>query len=234
MAEQAEIAGRLLALRERIAAAARKAGRRAEDITLVAVSKRQPLERVAAALAAGQRLFGENQVQEAAGKIPLLRPEAEWHLIGPLQSNKVKVAAGLFTAVHSVDREKIARLLSAAASEQGRRVQAFLQIHLGDEASKHGFDPKALEAEVRGLHDLPGLEWVGLMAIPPFFDDAEAVRPYFRELRRLRDQVASWPGWSGFRGWLSMGMSHDFEVAIAEGATHVRVGTAIFGERQAR
>lgn len=228
-----DIGERLEALRARIAAAAARAGRDPEAITLVAVSKRQPLERVSAALAAGQRIFGENQVQEAQGKIPRLAAgEAEWHLIGPLQSNKVKAAAGLFAAVHSVDRVKIAEKLSSAAQAQGRRLQAFLQVHLGGEESKHGFDPATFAAEAQGLHTLPGLEWVGLMAIPPYFDDPQAVRPYFRQLRELRDQVAGWPGWQKFPGWLSMGMSHDFEVAIEEGATHVRVGTALFGERQ--
>jgi uncharacterized pyridoxal phosphate-containing UPF0001 family protein len=279
------IAGRLAALRERIAEAALGAARRPEEVELVAVSKRQPLELIAAAFAAGQRVFGENRVQEAAGKIPQLPEEAEWHLIGPLQSNKVKTAAGLFAAVHSVDRAKIAVLLdrerraapgddpgsprlpgnpstrpeggtplgelegrspspigsppfpSAERGAGGRgpragRLPVLLQVHLGGEDSKHGFDPATLIAEARPLFALQALEIAGLMCIPPYFEDPEAVRPFFRELRELRDQLGSLPEAKDFRGLLSMGMSHDFEVAISEGATHVRVGTALFGDRQ--
>lgn len=225
------IGQRLATLQERIAAAASRVGRRADSVTLVAVSKRQPLASLQAAFAAGQRIFGENLVQEAQAKIPLVSSDAEWHLIGPLQSNKVKLAARLFQVIHSVDRLKIAHLLSEAALAQGKSLRVFAQIQLGDEETKHGFDPATFAEEVRPLVQLPGLEWVGLMAIPPFFDDPEQVRPYFRQLRALRDLAASWPEWSAWPGYLSMGMSHDFEIAIEEGASHIRVGTAIFGER---
>lgn len=227
-----EIAARLELLTERIAAAAVAAGRPAGAVTLVAVSKRQPLDRIAAAYAAGQRIFGENRVQEAAGKIPLLPADAEWHLIGPLQSNKVKTAAGLFAAVHSVDRAKVATLLDREEGEKGRRLPVFLEVLLGGEESKHGFDPATLVREARPLFGLPALEIAGLMCIPPFSEDPENARPHFRRLRELRDRLAELPEAAGFRGLLSMGMSHDFEVAIAEGATHVRVGTALFGDRE--
>lgn len=230
------IAARLSALRQRIGEACLRSGRRQEEVTLVAVSKRQPLERIAAAHAAGQRVFGENRVQEAAGKIGLLPADAEWHLIGPLQSNKVKSAAGLFSAVHSVDRVKIAALLDRARAgtdrDEGARLPVFLQVHLGGEESKHGFDPATLLAVARPLFALPALEIAGLMCIPPYFEDAQEVRPFFRQLRELRDRLRVLPAAETFRGLLSMGMSHDFEVAIAEGATHVRVGTALFGDRQ--
>jgi pyridoxal phosphate enzyme (YggS family) len=227
------IAGRLEALRRRIAEAALAAGRRPEEVALVAVSKRQPVELIAAAFAAGQRVFGENRVQEAAGKIGRLPPEAEWHLIGPLQSNKVKTAAGLFAAVHSVDRSKIALALDRERSASGAgRLPILLEVHLGGEESKHGFDPATLVEEAKPLFALRSVEVAGLMCIPPYFEDPHEVRPFFHQLRELRDRLAELPDAGEFRGLLSMGMSHDFEVAIAEGATHVRVGTALFGERQ--
>ncbi len=237
-AVQAEVQTRLGEIRERIAGACAAAGRQPGEVTLVAVSKRQPLELIAAAHAAGQRVFGENRVQEAAGKIDLLPADIEWHLIGPLQSNKVKTAAGLFSAVHSVDRAKVAALLdrafAAEASEPpaSGRLPVFLQVHLGNEATKHGFEPATLLAAAQPLFALPALEIAGLMCIPPYLDDPEEVRPFFRQLRELRDRLAELPEAAHFRGFLSMGMSHDFEVAIAEGATHVRVGTALFGSRQ--
>ncbi len=230
-----DIASRLAAIRQRIVAACLASGRKPEEVTLVAVSKRQPIGLVQAAYAAGQRVFGENRVQEAAGKIGSLPGDAEWHLIGPLQSNKVKQAAGLFSLVHSVDRRKIATLLDQEEAALGRRLPILLEVNLGNEASKHGFDPHTLEQEARELFTLPALELVGLMCIPPFLEDPEEVRPFFRQLRELRDRLAGLPEARAegrtFRGLLSMGMSHDFEVAIAEGATHVRVGTALFGER---
>lgn len=230
-----DIASRLAAIRQRIAAACLASGRKPEEVTLVAVSKRQPIGLVQAAYAAGQRVFGENRVQEAAGKIGSLPGDAEWHLIGPLQSNKVKQAAGLFSLVHSVDRRKIATLLDLEEASLGRRLPILLEVNLGNEASKHGFATHTLAQEARELFALPALELVGLMCIPPFLEDPEEVRPFFRQLRELRDRLAELPEARAegrtFRGLLSMGMSHDFEVAIAEGATHVRVGTALFGER---
>lgn len=227
-----DIASRLADLRERIAVATAAAGRGPGAVELVAVSKRQPIEKLEAAYSAGQRIFGENRVQEAVGKIGLLPADVQWHLIGPLQSNKAKAAAGLFSAVHSVDRVKIAHLLDREEAEKGRRLPVFLEVLLGGEDSKHGFDPSTLVAETRPLFLLPALEIVGLMCIPPFSEDPADARPHFRRLRELRDELAELPEAAGFRGFLSMGMSHDFEVAIAEGATHVRVGTALFGDRQ--
>ena len=160
----------------------------------------------------------------------------EWHLIGPLQSNKVKTAASLFATVHSVDRSKIATLLDRERREPpgpSGPLPVFLQVHLGGEESKHGFDPATLLGVAPPLFALPGLRVVGLMCIPPYFEDPQAVRPFFRQLRELRDRLAETPEAqaAAFDGWLSMGMSHDFAVAIEEGATHVRVGTALFGER---
>lgn len=233
--EAAAIVSRLAALRARIAAACARAGRGADAVSLVAVSKRQPLVSLKAAYDAGQRIFGENRVQEALGKMDGLPADAEWHLIGPLQSNKVGSAAGRFAAIHSVDRSKIATLLDRAEAARGRRLPIFLEVHLGGEESKHGFDPATLLTEAEPLFRLPALEIVGLMCIPPYREDPQEVRPFFRQLRELRDRLASSPAATSqpgpFRGLLSMGMSHDFEVAIEEGATHVRVGTALFGER---
>lgn len=225
------VAQRLENLRSRLESACVRSGRDPAEITLVAVGKRQPMERIRAAVEAGQRVFGENQVQEAAAKSADLPAHLEWHLIGPLQSNKVKPAARIFDVIHSLDRGKIARLLDKEAGKLGRILDVFVQINVGREASKHGFDPDALEAEVRPLVEYPNLRVRGLMAIPPMEDDAEGARRWFRMLRELRDHAQTWPEWSGVAGQLSMGMSQDFEVAIEEGATHVRVGTDLFGPR---
>lgn len=181
----------------------------------------------------GLRVFGENRVQEAKDKVDRLPPEAEWHLIGPLQSNKARLAVELFRCVHSVDREKIARVLAGEARRVGRTLDVFLEINLGEEPSKHGFAPAGLVQVAERLRGLEGIAIVGLMAIPPFEDAAEAMRPWFRRLRELRDRIFDLPGLRDQPGWLSMGMSNDFEVAVAEGATHVRVGTALFGPRDA-
>lgn len=235
--EADSMASRLAALRARIATACARAGRGPDAVCLVAVSKRQPLTSLEAAYAAGQRIFGENRVQEALSKMESLPRDIEWHLIGPLQSNKVASAAGRFAAIHSVDRTKIATLLDRAEAARGRRLPVFLEVHLGGEESKHGFDQATLLVEAESLFRLPSLEIVGLMCIPPYREDPQDVRPFFRQLRELRDRLATSPAAlaqpSPFRGLLSMGMSHDFEVAIEEGATHVRVGTALFGERLA-
>ncbi|MEM6792580.1 MAG: YggS family pyridoxal phosphate-dependent enzyme [Acidobacteriota bacterium] len=224
------VAQRLARVRERLERACRQANRRPEDVTLVAVSKRQPLGSIRQAADCGQTVFGENQLQEAESKISEL-PDLEWHMIGPLQSNKVKRAAGLFSAVHSLDRPKVARLLDREAVALGRSIEVFVQINVGLEESKHGFLPDRLDQDVRPLAELEGLKLVGLMAIPPFARDPEDARPALGAMRRLRDRVARWPEWKDFRGDLSMGMSHDLEVAISEGATHVRVGTDVFGPR---
>jgi PLP dependent protein len=232
-----EVAARLAAIRERIAAAARRAGRDPAEVTLVGASKLQPPERLRAAAAAGLRVFGENRVQEAeehqevlAGT-PSAAARVEWHLIGPLQSNKAKRAVELFSTVHSVDRVKIARLLDRHAGEAGVTLDCFLEVDLADEDSKSGFRPGELIERAADLAALRNLHFVGLMAIPPFPEEPEDSRPWFRKLRELSDAIGARPEWPAWPGKLSMGMSADFEIAIEEGATHVRVGTDLFGTR---
>jgi pyridoxal phosphate enzyme (YggS family) len=226
----------LAIVRERIAAAEREAKRPAGAVTLVAVSKTFDADAIRPVIAAGQRVFGENRVQEAQAKWPALKqafPDIELHLIGPLQSNKAKRAAALFDCVHSIDRVKIARTLDREAAALGRRLPVFLEVNLGGEPSKHGFDPERLAEAARPLAELEALRVVGLMAVPPPADDPEASRPWFRRLRELAEELAGRPEWAGFPRHLSMGMSDDFEVAVEEGATHVRVGSALFGPREA-
>jgi PLP dependent protein len=225
------IAARVTAVRQRLAAACERAGRSAAEVTLVAASKGQPPARLLAAWQAGVQVFGENRVQEAAAKQPALPATALWHLLGPLQSNKVKAAAELFTTFHALDRPKIFHALAAEAQRRDRHLDAFVEVNLGAEASKHGFAPAGLATVLPPLAALPRLRLVGLMAIPPWEEDPEASRRWFARLRALRDELAAAGLWQGRPGLLSMGMSHDFEVAIEEGATHVRVGTALFGER---
>lgn len=225
------IPSRFERVRQRIERACARTGRATSEVTLVAVSKRQPSERIRAAVAIGQRIFGENQVQEALAKQPELPSDLEWHLIGPLQSNKVKLAASGFAVIHSLDRPKIARKLDEQGAELGRPIQVFVQVNIGGEGSKHGFAPDRFEAEVRPLGSFEHLRIMGLMAIPPYEEEPEGARRWFRQLRELRDQAAGWSDWQEFPGLLSMGMSHDFEIAIEEGATHVRVGTDLFGPR---
>ena len=220
---------RLSAIQESISSACARSGRSPEEVTLLGVSKRQPLERMREALAAGLRTFGENQVQEAVRKSAELPPDVDWHFIGHLQSNKAKPAARLFSTIHSVDRLKIARHLDKESRLLGRRLRVFLEVNLGAETNKHGFGCDELTSAIGPLRALEGLEFVGLMAIPPYEQDLERARQWFRRLRELRDDMTS--RWDGFPGMLSMGMSHDFEVAIEEGATHVRVGTSLFGPR---
>ena len=232
MREPSTIAERLAEVRRRIEAAARRGGRDPAAVTLVGVSKRQSLERVRAAIAAGLGSLGENQVQEAAAKIPELPLGLDFHFLGTLQSNKVRSVVRFFDTVHSVDRLKIARLLEHHAELQDRRLRGFVQVHLGEESSKHGFPLADLAAAIAPLAELRRLEIVGLMAVPPYEEDPERSRHWFKTLREARDLLASRPEWRGFPGLLSMGMSHDFEEAIEEGATIVRVGTAIFGARR--
>jgi pyridoxal phosphate enzyme (YggS family) len=226
------------AVRRRIAAACERAGRRVDEVTLVAAAKGQPAERLLAAVAAGVDALGENRVQEAeahratlaAGPSPA-GPSPTWHLIGPLQSNKAKAAAELFDLVHSVDRVKIARALDRELAARGRRIEALVEVNLGGEASKHGFAPEGLGDTLRPLADLEHLAVAGVMVIPPPGETPEDSRQWFRRAREIRDALAARPEWAGWRGLLSMGMSDDFEVAVEEGATHVRVGTALFGPR---
>jgi pyridoxal phosphate enzyme (YggS family) len=230
--EPSTVAERLADVRQRIEAASRRAGRDPAEVTLVGVSKRQSLEKIRAAIEAGLKSLGENQVQEAAAKIPLLPLGLDYHFLGTLQSNKVKTAVRFFDTIHSVDRLKIARLLERHAEEQDRRLRGFVQVHLGEESSKHGFPLEGLAEAIAPLAELRRLEIVGLMAIPPYEEEPERARAWFRRLRETRDLLAERGEWRGFPGCLSMGMSHDFELAVEEGATHVRVGTSIFGPRE--
>jgi hypothetical protein len=232
---QADLAARVAAVRDAIAGACVRSGRDTSAVTLLAASKTQPAAVLAAAYELGLRAFGENRVQETLAKSAELPPAvvrgSEWHLIGPLQSNKVKAAVDLFTVIHSIDRPKIATALDLEAAGRGLYLTGLLEVNLGGEASKHGFAPAGLAEAVAPLAGLSHLRIAGLMAIPPQADDLEASRPWFRRLRELRDELAARPEWHGFPGFLSMGMSHDFAVAVEEGATHVRVGTALFGAR---
>ncbi len=219
---------------ERIASAAARSGRSAEDVRLVAVSKTHPPDLIRDAIAAGVRSFGENKVQEAEGKIAEVgRDAAEWHLIGHLQSNKVRKAIQLFDVIQSVDSTELAARLERICNEEGRsQLSVFIQVDLAGEATKSGVAEDDLPKLVSYLRECERLKLDGLMIIPPFFDDPESSRPYFQSLRVLRDRMAAEGAFTGGRGELSMGMSHDFEVAIEEGATIVRIGTAVFGERR--
>ncbi len=224
-----QIAQNLEAVRRRIQAAAHRSGRDPAAVRLVAVSKTMPVARVRAAVAAGQRLFGENYLQEARPKIAALAGEqVSWHFIGHLQSNKAKGAVGLFELIHGVDRLKLALALEAAAASQGIVQKILLQVNLAEEASKSGVSPEAAPELLRQILLLPHLEVLGLMTMPPWLAP-EAVRPYFRVLRELREQLQD--RCQRPLPELSMGMSGDYEVAVEEGATLVRVGTAIFGSR---
>ena len=225
----------IAAIHERIAAAAHRAGRHPEEITLMAVSKTHPPERIREAHAAGLRLFGENRVQEFAGKAAALADltGTEWHMIGHLQSNKAGKAVELFTAVDSVDSVKLAEKLDAAAQSLNKKLAVLIEINVGGEAAKNGIAPDSRELEelLLAAPRFQALEFRGLMTVPPFSDDPEDARPYFHKLRALREAIAARKLPAIRMDVLSMGMSHDFEVAIEEGSTCVRVGTAIFGER---
>jgi PLP dependent protein len=235
---QADFAARLAEVNARIARAAARAGRSKDDVTLVGVCKRQPAEAVAELAAAGLAHCAENFVQEARDKLPsvadrlaeLGRTPPRWHLIGRLQSNKAKLAAALFDVIEVVDRAELARALDAHAAAAGRTLEVLLQVNVSGEAQKGGAPPEVLSALARAVAALPSLRLTGLMAIPAATDDPEAARPAFARLRELRDGLcAREPGLT--LPALSMGMSADFEVAIEEGATIVRVGTALFGAR---
>jgi PLP dependent protein len=224
------IAENLAHLHEQITRACRRANRPESDVALMAVSKIHPVEMILEAYAAGQRLFGENRVQEFQEKSPHVKDltEAQFHLIGPLQSNKTAKAAELFDAIDAVDSLKIAQRLSTAASALGKKLPVLIEVKLSHEESKHGLAPDELPALLAAMNELESIAAVGLMTVPPWSEDAEAARPYFRELRRLRDEaVVRFPRVTQ----LSMGMSNDFIVAIEEGSTCVRVGTAVFGRR---
>ncbi len=230
------ISENIAVIRERIAVAARRAGQRPEEIALMAVSKTHPAERIREAYAAGLRLFGENRVQEFAGKAGALADlaGAEWHMIGHLQTNKAGKSAELFRAVDSVDSVKLAEKLDFAARSLSKRLSVLIEINVGGEAAKSGVAPDSgdLEELLLAAPRFEALQFRGLMTVPPFTDDPEQARPYFRRLRELRNAIAARKLSGIAMDVLSIGMSHDFEIAIEEGSTCVRVGTAIFGERE--
>lgn len=222
-------------VRRRIAEATRRVGREPAEVLLMAVTKTQPPERIREAYEAGIRVFGENRVQEFGGKLDPLRDlkDAEWHMIGHLQGNKAGKAAEWFAAVDSVDSLRLAERLNASADALHKKVAVLIEINVGGEAAKSGVAPGSVDLEdiLRGAASLEHLEFRGLMTVPPFTEDPKQAQPYFRKLRELRDQIATRSLPRIGMNILSMGMSHDFEVAIEEGSTCVRVGTAIFGER---
>ena len=227
------IADRVAAVRDRIARAAARARRRPDEVTLVAVSKTHPPDAVRDAFAAGVRHFGENKVQEAEGKVrdlAALRAQGLlWHLVGHLQSNKARAAAALFDRVDSLDDPRTATRLEKGAEEVKKVIPVLVQVRLGDEDTKSGMDEQRLFPALEILRGLKRLRLEGLMVLPPFSEDPEATRPFFAKLRELRDRAKAAGLLLGSE--LSMGMSHDFEVAVEEGSTMVRVGTAIFGDR---
>lgn len=224
------LAKNLEGVQKRIREAAQAAGREPDEVRLVAVSKTKPASAVREVLAAGQTIFGENYIQESQDKIPQVGPGPIWHFIGHLQSNKAKLAVQLFDVVQTVDRLKIAEALSRHAQEEGKTLGVLLQVNVGKEPQKSGCSEADAPALAQAVAALPGLKLVGLMTMPPFFDEPERARPYFAALRDLARRLApDLP--AGSMNELSMGMSGDFEAAIAEGATLVRVGTAIFGAR---
>lgn len=229
------IADNIAAIRERISRAAAWMGRSADSITLMAVSKTVEAERIQQAYGAGLRIFGENRVQEFGEKTAALSglKDADWHLIGHLQSNKAKKATELFHAVDSVDSLRLAEKLNQSAEQAGKTLSVLIEIKVGEEESKAGIpmDSPELEELLRAAPQLDRLQIHGLMTVPPFTEDPEGARPYFRLLRDLRDQISARNLPRVQMDVLSMGMSHDFEVAIEEGSTCVRVGTAIFGGR---
>ena len=223
------IAQRLAEVKERLKNAARSAGRDASGVELLAVTKTYPAEVVAEVVAEGQKMLGENRVQEALEKKPLLPSDIDWHLIGPLQRNKVRKVVGQFTCLQGIDSLKLARAVARVAEELSVTQSIFLQVKVGGEDSKSGFEPKDLLAEIAELRGLHSLKIDGLMSIPPPVEKSEQARRYFAEVRELRDQLTSESGLE--LPQLSMGMSGDFEAAIAEGSTMVRIGSALFGKR---
>lgn len=231
----ADVGVNLARVREAIAAAALATGRQPREVTLVAVSKTVPAERIRLAYAAGQRVFGENRVQEGLGKIMALgesMPGVEWHLIGHLQGNKARAAVEGFSLVESVDSLRLATRLDHLAADHGRKLPILLEVNVAGEEAKSGFRLEELRSELPNLLELPHLAVQGLMTVAPLMSEPDEVRPVFRRLRELRDDIRDHFFLTGFNE-LSMGMSGDFRVAIAEGATMVRIGRAIFGERPA-
>jgi pyridoxal phosphate enzyme (YggS family) len=224
----------LSAVQGRIEAAAARVGRDASEVKLVAVSKTHPAGVLREAMAAGAVVFGENKVQEAESKIVEIgRESAEWHLIGHLQSNKARKAVQLFDVIQSVDSLELAQRLERICLEEGRlELSVFAQVDLAGEETKSGIAESDLPELAEFLKRCERLKFDGLMAVPPYFENADDVRPFFKRLRAIRDELLSDGSFANNKGELSMGMSHDFEIAVEEGATAVRVGTAIFGERE--
>jgi PLP dependent protein len=222
-------------VQQRTVNASRRVGRQPQEVVLMAVSKTHPAERIREAYGGGIRVFGENRVQEFAGKASSLLDlaDAQWHMIGHLQSNKAAKAAELFGAVDSIDSLKLAERLNAAAETQNKKIPVLIEMNVGGEAAKSGVPPDSRDLEdlLLAAPRFGALEFRGLMTVPPFSEDAEGARPYFRRLREIRDTIARRKLAAISMDVLSMGMSHDFEVAVEEGSTCVRVGTAIFGER---
>ena len=220
-------------VRVRVDTAARRAQRSPADITLIAISKTHPVETMSAALAVGMTDFGENRVQEAETKITELgRTAARWHLVGHLQTNKARRAVKLFDYIHSLDSVDLAqRLDDMCRAEVRSELPVFIQIDLGGEENKTGIEPANLPELLAAVKGCQRLRFIGLMTLPPYFENPDCARPYFKTLRELRDELQTQGHFGEHPGELSMGMSHDFEIAIEEGATMVRVGTAIFGER---
>ncbi|MGH8064957.1 MAG: YggS family pyridoxal phosphate-dependent enzyme [Candidatus Entotheonellia bacterium] len=225
------VADNLSAVKERIAKAAARVGRDPEGITLVAVTKTMPVERIREAIEAGQRVFGENRVQEAQDKVEALGRDVQWHLIGHLQRNKVKFACDLFGLIHSVDSLPLAQEINARAARHGIVMPILIQVNIGDETTKSGVAAAETLALVQQVAALSHVAMRGLMCVPPAVEVAEHARAYFIELRTLAEQIAAERIPAVSMAELSMGMSHDFDVAIEEGATMVRVGSAIFGSR---
>jgi PLP dependent protein len=224
------LAENLDSIQQRIRAACERAGRAPESVTLLAVSKTHPPETIREAVDCGQLLFGENKIQEAKAKIPLCPGKCRWHFIGHLQSNKVRDAVELFQMIQGVDSLALAREISKRCEQAAKSMPVLLEVNVAGESSKFGYKPESLLAELNELNALPKIEVHGLMAIPPYATDPEKTRPYFRRLRELKAECEKILG--APLPHLSMGMSGDFEVAIEEGATLVRVGTALFGERR--
>jgi PLP dependent protein len=223
----------LAEVQRRIENAAKRAGCSPDEIKLIAVSKTHPPKILREAIAAGANVFGENKVQEAESKIlEIGREKSEWHLIGHLQSNKARKAARLFDVIHTLDSIELAERLERICEEENRaELSVLVQIDLANETTKSGIAEKDLPGLVDFLQTCKYLKFDGLMILPPFFEDAEKARPFFLRLREIRDALLRQNAFSNGKGELSMGMSHDFETAIEEGATIIRVGTAIFGER---
>lgn len=227
-----EIPARVAKIRDRIERACRRSGRPTESVTLVAVSKTRTVEEIRAAVEAGITDVGENRVQEAEAKAPeLADAPLHWHLVGHLQKNKAKKAVEIFDVIHSVDSFELGQRIDRLAEDQGKRQRVLVQVDLAQEATKHGLPEESLNETLGSLRELRHVSVDGLMVLPPYYEETEDVRPFFRRLRELGERARE----DGFLDSveLSMGMSHDFEVAVEEGATLVRVGTAIFGERPA-